>query len=440
MRRGASLLRARIALILVALAACGDAPRDAGATPTDPEPDPDPQTPELPEPAPPGTRGSISYVTRDELRIIEPDGSGDRLVFALPDERNSITGLAWRPDGGEIAFASDHEMATSFYERDIFVIRPDGTGLRKLTNPPAYDRLADYPKGDVTVTVQNATFDAGPYFVYVLGAPEPQQVTIEGASSVQLTFEDVADLGDGSEQPVVVINGIQRWWSAGAVPDVKAGESVDGGTVTIGANPLQHFGADGPFWRADSSRLGFIGLPTCLLQQTPADPPAGAYYQPLLDPTVFVGICAADWAPTAVLADELLIADPSAYTETGETSIYRITAGSATKGEPLVTFGDYVRVIDLRWLPDASGFIVARQTALLDENVNLFRFDFASGELTQLTEFAGAFARRFAISPDGESIVFERVTELGGASDLWVMNSDGSDPRLLVPGGEAPAW
>lgn len=435
-----SAVRVRVAFFLLALAACGDSPRDAGATPTDPDPDPDPQFPELPDPAPAGERGSIAYVKGDELRVIEPDGSGDRLVFALSDARHSITGLSWRPDGGEIAFASDHEMATSFYERDIYVIRPDGSGLRKLTNPPTYDRLDDYPQGTVTVTVQNATFDAGPYFVYVLGAELPQQVTIDGASSLQLTFENVADLGDDAAQPVVVVNGIQRWWNAAAVPDVKAGQSVQGGSVTIGANPLQHFGADAPFWRADASAVGFIGLPTCLLQYASSDPSAGASYQPLVDPAVYVEICAVDWGPHPSVMDQLLIADPSAYTENGQTSVYRITEGSDSKGEPLITFDDYVRVIDLRWLPDGSGFIVARQTALLDESINLYHYDFASETLTQLTAFTGSFARRFAISPDGESIVFERVTELSGASDLWVMGVDGSDPRLLVTGGEAPAW
>jgi Tol biopolymer transport system component len=96
--------------------------------------------------------------------------------------------------------------------------------------------------------------------------------------------------------------------------------------------------------------------------------------------------------------------------------------------------------MDLRWLPDGSGFLVARQTDLLDESVNIYAFDFVSRTLTKVTNFAGESVRRFAISPDGQSVVFERVTALNGPSDLWTMRRDGSAMRLLVRGGEAPAW
>jgi hypothetical protein len=419
-------------LLLLTLVACTDACSESSGAPT--------EAPSEPPEAPPGVRGAIAYVKGRELRIVQPDGTGDRAVWTVPDALYSITGLAWRPDGGEIAFASNHEMATSFYERDLYAIRPDGSGLRKLTNPPTYEGLASYAKGTVTVAVQNATFDAGPYFVYVLGAKEPKQLTIAAASTVRLTFQDVADLGAGTDQPVVVINGINRWWNAAAVPDVRAGATVDAGTVMIGANPFQHWGADAPFWRADGSKVGFIGLPTCLLQQAAAAPSPGASYAPLVDPAVFQSICTVDWAPTTALADQLLIADPGEYVTSGETSIYRVREGSSSKGQPLVTFDDYVRVWDLRWLPDGSGFIVGRQNALLDESVNLIEIDFATRAQKRITNFSGESVRRFAISPDGRSIVFERVREMDGPADLWTVRRDGSELRLLTRGGEAPAW
>ncbi|MFK9175248.1 hypothetical protein ACJEI5_25110, partial [Escherichia coli] len=65
-----------------------------------------------------------------------------------------VTAPAWRPNGWEIAFASNHEEAYSIFDRDIYAIRPDGVGLRKLTNAPTRDQAATYPRGNVRVTVQ----------------------------------------------------------------------------------------------------------------------------------------------------------------------------------------------------------------------------------------------------------------------------------------------
>lgn len=397
-------------------------------------------------PQPPGARGRIAYVKDDAIHTIAADGSAHAVVWSLPDTLYRITGLSWRPDGSEIAFASDHEMAVSLYERDLYAIRPDGSGLRKLTNGPLHEELAGLPQGTVTVTVQNLTFDAGPYFVYVTGAEEPQMISPGPAGSTRVTFSDVADLGDGVHQPVVVINGIHRWWNAAAAPDVEAGGSVDAGTVSISPNPVEHFGADVPFWRSDGSAVGFIGLPTCLLQYVPSGPSVGPDYRPLIDADEWGTICGVDWSPAPELADQLLIADSRDFTLEGVTHIHRVEEGSSTRNDPLLTLDGYVQVVDLRWIPDGSGFLVARHDGLLDMDVNLYEYRFATGELTQVTDFAGEYVRSFSISPDGEWIAFERIT--GGdpyelaylESDLWVMRRDGSEARRLVPGARLPAW
>jgi Tol biopolymer transport system component len=94
----------------------------------------------------------------------------------------------------------------------------------------------------------------------------------------------------------------------------------------------------------------------------------------------------------------------------------------------------------MRWLPNGSGFLYARWNALTDETINIHAYDFTSRSTRQVTNFTGEFVRRFAISPDGRFIVFERVTALDSPSDLWVMGIDGSNPRLLVRQAEIPAW
>jgi Tol biopolymer transport system component len=55
----------------------------------------------------------------------------------------------WAPDGGSIVFTSDREGSA-----DLFRVRPDGTGLERLTDSPAYDDQAAFsPDGKQLVFV-----------------------------------------------------------------------------------------------------------------------------------------------------------------------------------------------------------------------------------------------------------------------------------------------
>lgn len=393
---------------------------------------------------------TIAYVSGHEIRLIEADGSQDRLVWTLPDTLHNISSMAWKPDATEIAFASNHEMAVSFYERDIYAVRPDGSGLRKLTNAPIYDEQDAYPTGTVTLSVQNSTFDGGPYFVYVEGAPEPQQVTIAPFSTVQLTFEGVADFGDDIDQPAVVIYGIHRWWDAAASADVEPNTVIHAGLVEISSfRGIEHFGAEAAFWRSDGTRLGFFGIAgiagsiSCLLQQVPDSPPPGFYFDTIFDPSVFGLPCAADWAPMPTSADELLVVDFDDQSETGEVHVYRVTEGSSDRGELLTSFGGYVNVTDIRWVPDGSGFLIAKHDGLLERGINIYEYRFADESLHRLTDFTveDEGVRSFSVSPDGQFVVFEyREVQNDRSPDLWIMRRDGSEMRLLASDGKSPSW
>src|SRR5512143_1703280 len=72
--------------------------------------------------------GVIAYVVPnqpdgDEIHLINPDGSGGRLLFRtnnpLPEVLSDIGSLAWKPDASELAFSSAHEYTCSLYETDI---------------------------------------------------------------------------------------------------------------------------------------------------------------------------------------------------------------------------------------------------------------------------------------------------------------------------------
>jgi hypothetical protein len=382
--------------------------------------------------------GSIAYVRPatgqgTEIRIVEPDGSGDRLVTAVADSpAGNLPTLAWRPDARELAFASDHGAPTSLYEKDIYAVRPDGRGLRKLTNGPVPGQLAAYPKGTVTVDVILAS-NAGPALVYVAGAAEP----LTALSSGRLTFSDVADFGPGAVQGVVGIIGPLRWY--GAAVDVQAGAGAHAGTLRItGAGVPRR--ADRPVWRADGAAIGFMVGEYCgEFRRLATDPPVNSGGETVLQAASFLGfLCLVDWGPTAALADQLL------YNEwdPGVRGIYRKAEGSAGAGELLLTYDVFHMPLDLRWLPDGSGFVIA-----LAEweggrwaSSNLYEFSLADRELRPITSFDDELAGAFSIAPDGQWIVFERAPDTEQMTDLWVVHRDGSELRLLTENAARPAW
>jgi WD40 repeat protein len=388
------------------------------------------------------TSAALAYARGGEIRLVNADGGNDRAIWTAPSPQNgyAVSGLSWKPDGTEIAFASDHEQAVSIFKWDIYTVRPDGSGLRKITNAPAYDQLATYPQGAVTVRVSNISMsDAGPYFIYVLGAQEPQSVLIPAGETTTLTFPSVADLG--VPQLVVAILPLQgfRWYDVSAVADVQPGTTVDAGTLNISfSSGLENFGAVGPGWRSDGAKIAYIEANTCILHQAPASPPLGTSFDNLLDPDAFTP-CVYDYAPASVGVDQLLIGhfDTDAF----EINILRVTEGSSTAGQTYFTYPSSHRLLwDLRWLPDGSGFLFAKQTALLDESVNVFEHVIATGATRQLTTFSSGYVRALSISPDGQSVALERAAAADGPSDVWVMRRDGSDLRLLVQNARSPAW
>ncbi|HEX6043191.1 MAG TPA: hypothetical protein VFZ22_01780 [Pyrinomonadaceae bacterium] len=76
------------------------------------------------------------------------------------------------------------------------------------------------------------------------------------------------------------------------------------------------------------------------------------------------------------------------------------------------------------------------------DSANLFRYDFATRKTTQITRLQNEFTGSFSISPDGQSIVFERAKSLDEDrdTDLWIVSTRGGNPRLLVRSAFSPSW
>jgi hypothetical protein len=388
--------------------------------------------------------GVIAYVrgATYDIHVISPDGTGDRVLWTAPHPLTTWPAfdLAWRPDGRELAFSSQHEEACSWYQSDIYAIGYDGTGYRRVTNAPACAELAGLPKGSVTANVTKLTDDF--VQVYVAGAPGVQTVLGSGT----MTFNNVADLGPGVSQPVIGINGLYRVFGSAPLPDVQPGQTVVAGDLILAPySGVRFFGTGKVSWNADGSALAYGLRSYSGISQVPAVPPYGYIGEDLpVVPHAGPGMVA--WGPTAATKNQYLyysIASPMAENIDG---IYLNTVGDTSGGTKLVNIytSDAQAVWDIEWLPDGSGFLFTAKywdDGTFGFVANIFEYKFDPAVLTQLTDLDDDRASALSISPDGQHIVFERaVDESHPTSSLWIVNRDGSGLHKLVDDAGRPAW
>lgn len=405
--------------------------------------------------------GMIAYIRNStEIRVIDSSGQNDRRLWTHPDltETLGIFDVAWRPDGKELAFSSGHEAVYSLYKADLYAIRPDGSGLRKITNSPDRKGLAKYKKGTVTVTFKNfqysfqdASSSAGIFFVNIAGCEEPQQVLLPPGATKTITFKNVADLGEQA-QPIVAIYGAYRWFMPGT--DVVAGSTVKAPEFIISGDGIEYFGAFRPVWKSDGTAISYRDG-YCLVNRIPANPGPGIYYEPLFGKEAPQGSCVWDWGP-GPMKDQVLYSDNEG--ERGSGFFVMKEGGNHDSSKMLALYSDtrYQLPGDLRWLPDGSGFLYSaayyNPTDSGPYAADIFRYDMKTKKTTQITHLRGTYARGFCISPDGQWIVYERCPKNPGDAefngqlhslqyaDLWKTRIDGSGEKLLVKNALSPSW
>ena len=410
--------------------------------------------------------GMIAYIRNDsEIRLINQDGSNDQRIWTHPDIKLplGIYDLAWRPDGKELAFSSGHESVVSLYHADIYCIRPDGSGLRKITNAPEHKKLATYKKGTISVTFQNNHYNfqsgyanAGLFTVYIVGADMPQQVILPPGSSKTVVFNNVADFGDVA-QGVVAMYGANRWFMG---LDVVAGKNTKGPNFTISGDGIPYFGAYRPIWKSDGSQISFRdGF--CKVTTVPAVPTIGLPTKRLFADQQPSGACVWDWGPTPEFSNQVIYSQNEGETGSGFYMMKENEKHSPSNQLMRYSQAPARRANDVHWLPDGSAFLYSHFTNYLDVyddetkkiGSNIFRYDMRTKKTTQITNVKQGFAGRFTISPDGQWIVYERgqvaegedensLFELSELSkiDLWKIKIDGSEDRLLVKNGTSPSW
>jgi TolB protein len=102
-----------------------------------------------------------------ELFVMRPDGSGQRAITSIEGEYP-----AWSADGRRVAFMSAQPDARgSNPNYDVFVVDPDGNGLRQLTDWPGEDGWPAWsPDGRWIAFTTTHDVRAGKYDVWVMRA------------------------------------------------------------------------------------------------------------------------------------------------------------------------------------------------------------------------------------------------------------------------------
>ncbi len=129
----------------------------------------------------PSSAGSIAFVGSDAsgnpktVNRIDPDGTNRQTLWTHPStvpDTNAIADVGWKPDATELAFSSNHESAYSAFNSDVYGLKPDGKGLRRITNPPSKAELdaGGYQFGTVTGTIQNNRGSVTTFLLYIEGA------------------------------------------------------------------------------------------------------------------------------------------------------------------------------------------------------------------------------------------------------------------------------
>ncbi len=157
----------------------------------------------------------------------------------------------------------------------------------------------------------------------------------------------------------------------------------------------------------------------------------------------------AEWAPAPDVVDQVIYrADGSGYLDEGYTHLFVLPAdGSAPRQ---ITHGNYNHGGAPVWAPDGSALLFSANRhndwQLDPLNSEIYRVDIESRTITVLTDREGPDGS-LALSPSGDRIAytgFDDREQGYQVTRLYVMNADGSTPRVITPDFERdvqnPTW
>jgi len=188
--------------------------------------------------------GKIAYTgawVSDGVRLVNPDGSGSRLLVPSPTGACAnvhgcgMDSVTWSPDGRKLTFSRE-DPSTSPSTRSLFVINPDGTDERHLLTCRDFCSSPAWSPDSLRLAVVNRDV------LYVVDA--------DGSGLHRLTRRDEYTEGDGDGAPAWSPDGTRILFLRGSVYTVKP----DGfGLIRIRGTA----GASSAHWLPDGRTIGF---------------------------------------------------------------------------------------------------------------------------------------------------------------------------------------
>ena len=364
---------------------------------------------------------SVLYVSgSNQLRIVNADGAGDRLVADnvtryRPASGGAERAAAWSPDGSKIAYAGD--TGRSDAELAIFVVNADGTSRLEINvlSYPWSGEVSWHPDGDRLAYAGGSVDDGQQIVVTDLDSNTHATLTSKGTG-----VANVAPQFSPDGMSIAFLHYDEHYWSGIHVMNAD-------GTATAAVTDERNIPDTDDrhvwefAWSPDSTQLVYVAQFDSGHYAVFIIDADGTDRRQMTDDGNFMGNVG--WSPGG---DELVfVVEPGSeiFTVMGDgTAQERLTSNLADESNP-------------QWSPDGSKIVYVTG----DGDAEIAVMDADGGNVTLLTSNAVDDTMP-SWSPDGSKIVY--VTGDGDA-EIAVMDADGGNATLLTVNDyrdSTPAW
>jgi Tol biopolymer transport system component len=197
-----------------------------------------------------------------EMFVMKADGTGTRKLATKPAQDDNP---AWSPDGRRLAFQAETQGRNTDRNTDIYVMNADGSGLRRITREPTYDTAPSWSPNGTRIAFSSVHLQDVPAALSSASAPAPSKGNQEGSGQSgiytiradgtglrQLTHEPEDQYPDWSPDGKTIAFG-RPAKGRGGIYTVNSG----GGQLKRLTTPPKGVSDHEPCWSPDGKRIAF---------------------------------------------------------------------------------------------------------------------------------------------------------------------------------------